>query len=56
MRYEALVEYMASQLLKKSNVADFVEYDLIKIKYDNKESFGCVSVDFKDDNEILIPL
>lgn len=56
MGYEALVEYIASQLLKKSNVADFVEYDLIKIKYDNKESFGCVSVDFKDDNEILIPL
>lgn len=56
MGYEALAEYVVSELLKKSNVDDFVKYNLIKIKYDNKESIGCVSVDFKRDNEMLVPL
>lgn len=56
MGYEALAEYIVSELLKKSNISDFVEYDLIKIKYDNKESIGCVSENFKSDNEMLIPL
>lgn len=56
MGYEAMAEYIVSELLKKSNISDFVEYDLIKIKYDNKESIGCASNNFKSDNEMLIPL
>ena len=56
MGYEALAEYVIAFLLGKSNVDDFVRYDLIKINYDNKESIGCVSKDFKGDNEMLIPL
>ena len=56
MGYEALAEYVVSRLLEKSNVDDFVKYDLIKINYDNKEGIGCVSKDFKSDNEMLIPL
>ena len=56
MGYEALSEYVVSKLLEKSNVEEFVEYDLIKINYDNKEIIGCVSEDFKDSDEMLIPL
>lgn len=56
MGYEALSEYVGSKLLEKSNVEEFVKYDLIKINYDNKVSIGCVSEDFKDSDEMLIPL
>lgn len=56
MGYEALAEYVVSELLKKSDVSDFVEYHLIKINYDNKEGIGCVSKDFKEDYEMLIPI
>ena len=56
MGYEALAEYVVSELLKKSDVGDFVEYHLIKINYDNKEAIGCVSKDFKEDYEMLIPI
>ena len=56
MGYEAFAEYVVSELLKKSNVGDFVEYHLIKIKYDGKEGIGCVSKDFKEDYEMLIPI
>ena len=56
MGYEAFAEYVVSELLKKSNVGDFVEYHVIKIKYDGKEGSGCVSKDFKEDYEMLIPI
>ena len=56
MGYEALAEYVVSELLKKSDIGDFVEYYLIKINYDNKEGIGCVSKDFKEDYEMLIPI
>ena len=56
MGYEALAEYVVSELLKKSNVNEFVQYSLVKIKYDNKEVIGCVSDNFKEDYEMLIPL
>lgn len=56
MGYEALAEYVVSELLKKSNLNDFVEYELVFINYDNKNSIGCVSKDFKNNNEMLIPL
>lgn len=56
MGYEALSEYVISELLKKSNVNEFVQYSLVKIKYDNKEAIGCVSDNFKADYEMLIPL
>lgn len=56
MGYEALSEYVVSKLLEKSNVEEFVKYDLIKINYDNKESIGCVSKNFKTANEMLVPI
>ena len=49
MGYEALAEYIVSELLKKSNVSNFVCYELITINYGNKEVNGCVSENFKGD-------
>ena len=56
MGYEALAEYVVSELLKKSNVENFVVYDLVEIKYDNKTSLGCVSDNFREDYEMLVPI
>ncbi len=56
MGYEALAEYVVSELLKKSNVENFVVYDLVEIEYDNKISVGCVSDNFRKDHEMLIPI
>ncbi|MBQ3545436.1 MAG: hypothetical protein IJA34_10710 [Lachnospiraceae bacterium] len=56
MGYEALAEYMVSQLLKRSNLKNFVSYELVGIKYDGKETIGCVSENFKENYEMLIPL
>lgn len=56
MGYEALAEYVVSELLKKSNVENFVVYDLAEIEYDNNISVGCVSDNFRKDYEMLIPI
>lgn len=56
MGYEALAEYVVSELLKKSNVENFVVYGLVEIKYDNKISIGCVSDNFREDYEMLVPI
>ena len=56
MGYESLAEYIVSKLLQKSNIKDFVNYELVSIEYDDKKKIGCVSKNFKKDNEILIPL
>lgn len=56
MGYEALAEYVVSKLLKKSDVDNFVDYELVQIKYENKVSAGCVSENFKKDYEMLVPL
>lgn len=56
MGYEALSEYIVSALLKKSNVDDFLNYELVKIKYDDTESMGCISENFRQKDEMLIPL
>lgn len=56
MGYEALSEYIVSALLKKSNVDDFVCYELLKIRYDDTESMGCISDNFRQKDEMLIPI
>ncbi len=56
MGYEAVAEYVVSELLKKSNVENFVVYDLVEIKYDGKISVGCVSENFREKYEMLVPL
>ena len=56
MGYESLSEFIVSKLLNKSNVKDYINYELIRIKYDNKEVTGCSSRNFRNKNEMLIPI
>ena len=55
MGYEALAEVLVSQLLKQSNVPNFVEYDPVLIQYQGKEIPGCVSKNFRRKDEMLVP-
>ena len=55
MGYEALAEVVVSQLLKRSNVPDFVEYEPIWVQYQGKDIPGCVSESFRAKNEMLVP-
>ena len=55
MGYEALVEVLISGLLRKSNVSDFVDYQLVQIHYHGKELIGCASKNFRGKDEMLIP-
>ena len=54
--YEGLSETLASEILKKSNIDNFVEYRPILINYKNKEKQGCYSYNFIDTNKILLPI
>ena len=54
MGYEALAEVVVSQLLKQSNVPDFVEYRPVLIQYQGKEIPGCVSKNFRRKEEMLV--
>lgn len=55
MGYEALAEVLVSQLLKRSNVSNFVEYEPVLIQYRGKEVPGCVSKSFRAKDEMLVP-
>ena len=55
MGYEALAEVVISRLLKKSNVEEFVSYEPVRVLYENKEKNACVSTNFRENNEILLP-
>lgn len=54
--YEGLSETLASEILKKSNIDNFVEYRPILINYKNKDSLGCYSYNFIDKNKVLLPI
>lgn len=56
MGYEALAEFVVSELLKKTDISDFVRYELISIRFDNQEKPGCVSKNFRNKDEMLIPV
>ena len=56
MGYEALAEVVTSQLLKQSNVPDFVAYEPVLIQYQGKKIPGCVSKNFRRKDEMLVPL
>lgn len=56
MGYEGLSEVVVSQLLKKSNVKGFIEYEPIKIQYNLTNKSGCLSKNFKGKDEIIITL
>lgn len=55
MGYEALAEVLVSQLLKQSNVPDFVAYEPILIQHQGKEIPGCASKSFRRKDEMLVP-
>ena len=55
MGYEALAEVLVSQLLKQSNVPNFVEYKPVLIQYQGKEIPGCASKNFRRKDEMLVP-
>ena len=55
--YEALAEYVVSDLLKKSNAnANAVAYELVPIRYENKTFVGCRSKNFLQPQQELITL
>lgn len=53
MGYESLSEYLVSELLKSSNITNFVEYTPVTIKYNGKELIGCESKNFLKKGEEL---
>lgn len=53
MGYESLSEYLVSELLKSSNITNFVEYTPVTIKYNGKELIGCESKNFLKKSEEL---
>ena len=55
MGYEALAEVLVSQLLKQSNVSNFVGYKPVLLQYQGKEVPGCVSKSFRAKDEMLVP-
>ncbi len=56
MGYEGLCEVVASTLLTKSDVENFVKYEPAKIKYKLTEKSGCYSCNFKGSDEIIVTL
>ena len=52
--YEGAAEYLSTALLKQSNIADFVDYQLHKITINEKTFNGCVSKHFLKENEELV--
>lgn len=53
--YEALAEVLVSQMLKQSNVPDFVAYEPVLIQYQGKAIPGCASKNFRRKDEMLVP-
>ncbi len=53
MGYESLSEYLVSELLKNSNITNFVEYTPVTIKYNGKELVCCESKNFLKKGEEL---
>lgn len=54
--YEGLAEVVVSDILKKSNIKSFCQYDPVKITYRENFYNGCVSNNFLKKNETLTTL
>ena len=52
--YESASEFLASELLKYSNISNFVQYSLCYAKVRGIEHTGCCSKNFLDDGSVLI--
>ena len=51
--YESASEYLASEILKQSNIKNFVEYDIEIIEISGKVKKVCVSDDFLKNQELI---
>ena len=56
MGYEALAEVLTSRLLARSNVQDYVSYDPVRLRLNDRTLTGCRSRNFRQDDEMLVPL
>lgn len=56
MGYESLAEVVASRMLQRSTVSDFVLYEPVQIQLKNAILPGCASRNFRGKQETLIPL
>lgn len=54
--YESLAEVVTSRLLKKSSIENATLYEPVIIIYRDNEYRGCRSVNFRSEEEILVPL
>ena len=56
--YEGLVEYIVSNLIKKSTLLEeeYVDYNLVKIKYNNHIYNGVASIDFLSEDWQIVTL
>lgn len=54
--YEALAEFVISLLLEKTNVHDYVQYQIKNMEYAGHTYIGCCSKDFLQRDEVLITL
>lgn len=54
--YESLAEVVTSHLLKESNITNAVVYEPVVICYKDKEYRGCCSKNFRQKEEVLVPL
>ena len=52
--YESASEFFVSELLKCSNISNFVQYSLCNVKVGGIEHIGCCSKNFLDDDSVLI--
>lgn len=54
--YESLAEVVTSHLLRESSITDATIYEPVVIRYRDKEYRGCRSRNFRQKEEILVPI
>ncbi|MBQ8518350.1 MAG: hypothetical protein IJ455_01935 [Agathobacter sp.] len=54
--YESLAEVVTSHLLRQSNITNAVVYEPVMIRYKDKDYRGCRSENFRQKDEVLVPL
>lgn len=54
--YESLAEVVTSHLLKESSITDATIYEPVVIRYRDKDYRGCRSRNFRQKEEILVPI
>lgn len=56
MGYEALAEVLTSRLLARSGIENYVRYELVRIHDGDRTYTGCKSPNFRQRDEMLVPL